>query len=89
MRNVIGLCICLCVVALVVGILIGGSLEATVVPNNNQITMEVMPYGEVNVTTQPGDTSSGQLPADPNLPTINFLGNGVTPCTEGKQPLHN
>ena len=86
MRNVIGLCICLCVVALVVGILIGGSLEATVVPNNNQITMEVMPYGDVNVTTHPGDTIGWRASGQKKLPTINFLGNGVTPCTGANNP---
>ena len=80
-----GGCLCLCLVALVVGILIGGSLEAPV-PHNNQIHMQVLPWGKVDVMTQPGDIIDWTTFGDPSPPTIKFDevpcdSTGINPCT--------
>ena len=48
-------CLCLCLVALVVGILIGGSSGSYGPLTTTRSTMQVLPWGEVDVMTQPGD----------------------------------
>jgi plastocyanin len=77
-----GKCMALCLCFLLVGILIGGCIEAAS-PRPNHIHMQVMSYGEVNVTPEVGDIIDWTPHDTSQSLTIHFSQFLGAPCDEG------
>jgi hypothetical protein len=76
-----GKCIALCLCFLLVGILIGGCIEAAS-PRPNHIHMSVMSYGEVNVSPEVGDIIDWSPYDTSQSLTIHFSDFLGAPCDE-------